>query len=66
VSVLTYQAFASTELLGQLALERVLAKLSTRRYPAGLEPSAPMLRPLLQGLPSRRSPAGSSPGPSAP
>jgi transposase-like protein len=34
----TYQAFAATELLGQLALERMLAKLSTRRYPAGLEP----------------------------
>jgi putative transposase len=34
----TYQAFASTELLGQLALERMLAKLSCRRYPAGLEP----------------------------
>jgi putative transposase len=33
-----YQAFASTDLLGQLALERMLAKLSTRRYPAGLEP----------------------------
>jgi putative transposase len=34
----TYQAFTSTDLLGQLALERMLAKLSTRRYPAGLEP----------------------------
>jgi putative transposase len=34
----TYQAFAATELLDQLALERMLAKLSTRRYPAGLEP----------------------------
>jgi putative transposase len=34
----TYQAFASTEVLGQLALERMLAKLSCRRYPAGLEP----------------------------
>ena len=34
----TYQAFVSTDLLGQLALERMLAKLSTRRYPAGLEP----------------------------
>ena len=34
----SYQAFASTELLGQLALERMLAKLSCRRYPAGLEP----------------------------
>jgi putative transposase len=38
VALPTYQAFASTELLGQLALERMLAKLSTRRYPAGLEP----------------------------
>jgi putative transposase len=34
----TYQAFASSELLDQMALERMLAKLSTRRYPAGLEP----------------------------
>jgi putative transposase len=38
VAVPTYQAFASTELLGELAVERMLAKLSTRRYPAGLEP----------------------------
>jgi hypothetical protein len=38
VAVPTYRAFASTELLGQLALERMLAKLSCRRYPAGLEP----------------------------
>jgi putative transposase len=34
----TYQAFAAADLLGELALERMLAKLSTRRYPAGLEP----------------------------
>jgi putative transposase len=34
----TWQAFASTELLDQLALERMLAKLSTRRYHHGLEP----------------------------
>jgi putative transposase len=34
----TYQEFAATDLLGQLALERMLAKLSTRRYPVGLEP----------------------------
>jgi putative transposase len=34
----TWQAFASTELLDQLALERMLAKLSTRRYQHGLEP----------------------------
>jgi hypothetical protein len=34
----TWQAFTATELLGQLALERMLAKLSTRRYQVGLEP----------------------------
>jgi transposase-like protein len=34
----TWQAFASTELLDQLALERMLAKLSTRCYRHGLEP----------------------------
>jgi hypothetical protein len=34
----TWQAFAGTELLDQLAVERMLAKLSTRRYHHGLEP----------------------------
>ena len=34
----TWAAFSSTELLDQLALERMLAKLSTRRYRTGLEP----------------------------
>lgn len=38
LSLPTYQAFSSTELLDQLALERMLAKLSTRRYRVGLEP----------------------------
>ena len=32
VAVATYQAFVSTDLLDQLAVERMLAKLSTRRY----------------------------------
>src|SRR5215203_1908816 len=38
VAVPTYQAFAATDLLDQLAVERMLAKLSTRRYQVGLEP----------------------------
>jgi putative transposase len=38
VMVPAYELFASTELLGELALERMMAKLSTRRYRAGLEP----------------------------
>ncbi len=33
-----YDLFCSTELLGRLALEKMLAGLSTRRYPVGLEP----------------------------
>jgi hypothetical protein len=32
------EVFSDTEVLGRMALERVLAGLSTRRYPVGLEP----------------------------
>jgi hypothetical protein len=38
VAVSSYELFSSTELLGRMAMERMLAKLSTRRYRAGLEP----------------------------
>ena len=38
VAVPSYQAFAATDLLDQLAVERMLAKLSCRRYRVGLEP----------------------------
>jgi putative transposase len=38
LSLPTWQAFSSTKLLDQLAVERMLAKLSTRRYRVGLEP----------------------------
>ena len=33
-----YELFNSTELLGKMAMERMLGGLSTRRYPVGLEP----------------------------
>jgi len=33
-----YELFSSTEVLGRMALERMLAGLSTRRYPVGFEP----------------------------
>src|SRR4051794_17347804 len=36
--VAAYELFSSTEVLGRMALERMLAGLSTRRYPSGLEP----------------------------
>jgi transposase-like protein len=38
VAIASYELFSSTELLGKMALERMLAGLSTRRYPVGLEP----------------------------
>lgn len=38
VPVPAYELFNGTDLLDQMALERMMAKLSTRRYRAGLEP----------------------------
>jgi transposase-like protein len=38
VALPSYQLFSSTEVLGRMALERMLAGLSTRRYGHGLEP----------------------------
>ena len=38
VPVPAYQLFNSTELLGKMAMEKMLGGLSTRRYPVGLEP----------------------------
>lgn len=36
--VASYELFSSTEVLGRMAMEKMLAGLSTRRYPVGLEP----------------------------
>jgi transposase-like protein len=38
MTVPAYEAFTGTEILDQVALDRMMAKLSTRRYRAGLEP----------------------------
>jgi transposase-like protein len=38
VAVPAYELFTGTELLGKMAMERMLAGLSTRQYPTGLEP----------------------------
>ena len=38
IAVPAYELFNSTELLGEMAMTRMLAKLSTRRYRVGLEP----------------------------
>jgi len=34
----SYELFSQTEMLGRMAMQRMLAGLSTRRYPVGLEP----------------------------
>jgi hypothetical protein len=39
----SYQLFTSTEILGKMAMEKMLAGLSTRRYPVGLEPVGPSI-----------------------
>lgn len=38
LAVASYELFSSTEILGKMAMEKMLAGLSTRRYPVGLEP----------------------------
>jgi putative transposase len=38
LAVASYELFSQTEVLGRMAMERMLAGLSTRRYPIGLEP----------------------------
>jgi putative transposase len=38
VPVPAYELFTSTEVLGRMAMERMLAGVSTRRYPVALEP----------------------------
>jgi putative transposase len=38
LAVASYELFSDTEVLGRMTMERMLAGLSTRRYPVGLEP----------------------------
>jgi hypothetical protein len=38
LAVPAYELFSSTEILGRMAMDRMLAGPSTRRYPVGLEP----------------------------
>jgi len=41
----TYELFSCTEVLGRTAMARMLAGLSTRRYPVGLEPVGQRVEP---------------------
>lgn len=49
VQLPTYTAAASTELLGRGAMQKMLAKLSTRRYAVGLEPVGTVLEAKSRG-----------------
>jgi hypothetical protein len=45
VPVPAYELFTSAELLGRMAMERMLAGVSTRRYPVALEPVGEQVEP---------------------
>jgi putative transposase len=49
VQLESYAAFTSTDLLAEGIVARMLAGLSTRRYPAGLEPVGPAVEQAAQG-----------------
>jgi hypothetical protein len=60
----SYDLFSSTEVLGKMALEKMLAGLSSRRYERGLEPAGTVVEEAARRpRANRRSPAGSSPRP---
>ena len=59
VPIASYGLFTSTELLGKMAMQKMLAGLSTRRYPAVLSRSVSRLARRRGRRASRRSHAGS-------
>ena len=59
LAVPAYELFSQTELLGAMALERMLAGLSTRRYRVGLEPLGPRSSRGRRPRAGPRSPASS-------
>ena len=61
--VASYELFSRTEVLGRMAMGRMLAGLSTRHYPAGLEPVGQRVEGRPAPRASPRSRDGSSPRP---
>ena len=53
--IASYELFTSTEILGRMAMEQMLAGLSTRRYPVGLEPVGEQVDEKRRRQASRRS-----------
>ena len=59
----SYDLFSSTEILSQMALERMLAGLSSRRYGHGLEPAGQAVEEAAASTSKSAVLAGSSPRP---
>ena len=56
LAIASYELFTSTEIIGRMAMEKMLAGLSTRRYRVRLEPvGQKVAEPALRQV-SRRSP----------
>ncbi|MGH3787122.1 MAG: hypothetical protein ACRDRG_11360 [Pseudonocardiaceae bacterium] len=60
VPVASYELFSSTEILGRMAMQKMLAGISTRRYPVGWNRSVSAPSALRPRRASRRSRNGSS------
>jgi len=59
VPVAAYELFSRSEILGRMAMGKMLGGLSSRRYPLGLEPSVRSSNEVLWRRASPRSHAGS-------
>ena len=60
VAVPSYELFTSTEVLGRMAMAKMLAGISTRRWQTGLEPVGEKVEQTATSTSSPRSAAGSS------
>lgn len=61
VHLATYDCFASSELLGRMGMEKILAKVSAFRYGVGLEPVGAAVEARSRGAVSRRFVASTEP-----
>jgi len=61
-----YELFSSTEILGRMAMDRMLAGLSTRRYQIGLEPVGQQVSEVATATSGRRCRGSSWPRPRPP
>ncbi len=63
IGLSTYQAVASSEFLAKMAMEKILAKISTRRYGAGPEPAGKAVGAKTRSQPVFRPPGSRAQAP---